>query len=137
MRKMILILLILFASINSSVLILQVLSHQIHPSPHPLHSLGDKFNGLETVLTNQRTVGYYTDKNMEEPLNVAQYEQAQYLLSPTVLDLNNTHYPFIIFDCSSPQIALNKIKELRLQPIKANNVGIILAINPQTQNLTP
>ena len=137
MNKVILILLILCSAFGSAQLTLQVLNHQIHPSTMPLHSLGDKFKGLETVFADQRIVGYYTDKNMDNALAVAQYEQAQYLLAPTVLDLNHTQHPFVLFDCSTPEIALNKIKELGLQAIKANNSGIILAINPQTQILKP
>ncbi len=132
---MILILLILCTAFNSAQLTLHVLSHQLHPTAFPLHSLGDKFKGLETILNTQRRVGYYSDKNMDNPLSIAQYEQAQYILAPTVLDLNNTQYPFVILDCSTSEIALNKIKELGLQPIKANNQGIILAINPQIQDL--
>ncbi len=132
MRKGILILLILCVCLNSARLALQVLEHQTSASV-PLHSLGDKFKGLESILNHQRTVGYYTDKNIEHPLAVAQFEQAQYLLAPTLLDLNHTNYPFIIFDCTSPQIALNKIKELGLVALKANNLGIILTLNPREQ----
>ena len=137
MTKVILVLLILCTSFNSVQLTLQVLAHQIHPTAFPLHSLGNQFKGLEIILGSQRKVGYYSDKNMDNPLAIAQYEQAQYQLAPTVLDLNNTQYPFVILDCTTPEAAINKIKELGLQPIKVNNQGIVLAINPQMQNLKP
>ena len=137
MPKVILILLILCASFNSAQLTLQVLTHQIHPNPTPLHSLGDQFKGLETVFNNQRTVGYYTDKNLDNPLAVAQFEQAQYILAPTILDLNHTNYPFVLLDCTTAEAALNKIKEFKLQAVKANNMGIVLAVNPSTQSLQP
>jgi hypothetical protein len=95
----------------------------------PLHSLGYQFIGLEKVFKNVRTVGYYTDKNLDNPLNIAQYEQAQYMLAPTVLDLNQTRYHWIILDCTSPQAAMEAVRRLKLVPAKAHN-GIILALNP-------
>ena len=95
----------------------------------PLHSLGYKFLGLEETFKNVRYAGYYTDKDIETPLNIAQFEQAQYTLAPTVLVLNRTNYPFVLFDCSSPALALDKIRELGMQPLKTN-AGIILAFNP-------
>jgi hypothetical protein len=95
----------------------------------PLHSLGFQFMGLENVFKGIRTVGYYTDKDLNNTLAIAQYEQAQYMLAPTVLDLNHTQYRWVIFDCTSPQAALEAIKHWGLTPMKINN-GIILALNP-------
>ncbi|MDE2028420.1 MAG: hypothetical protein KGK03_04875 [Candidatus Omnitrophica bacterium] len=96
----------------------------------PLHSLGFQFIGLENVFKDIHTVGYYTNKDLKQPLAVAQFEQAQYMLVPTVLDLNHTQWRWDIFDCTSPQIALEAIKRLGLVPMKAHN-GIILAYNPK------
>jgi len=95
----------------------------------PLHSLGFQFMGLEGVFKDVRRVGYYTDKDLSNTLAIAQFEQAQYMLAPTVLDLNNTQYHWVIFDCTSPQAALDAIKHLGLTPVKINH-GIILAFNP-------
>ena len=95
----------------------------------PLHSLGFQFMGLENVFKDIRTVGYYTDKNLDQPLAIAQFEQAQYMLAPTVLDLNNTKYRWVIIDCTNPQVAMETIKRLGLAPLKIHN-GIILTFNP-------
>ncbi len=95
----------------------------------PLHSLGYQFMGLENVFKHVHTVGYFTDKDLNNPLAVAQFEQAQYMLVPTVLDLNHTQYRWVIFDCTSPQVAMEAIQHLGLTPMKANH-GIILAFNP-------
>jgi hypothetical protein len=95
----------------------------------PLHSLGFQFMGLKSVFKDVRTVGYYTDKDLNNTLAIAQFEQAQYMLAPTVLDLNHTQYHWVIFDCTSPQAALAVIKQLGLTPVKINH-GIILAFNP-------
>jgi len=95
----------------------------------PLHSLGFQFMGLENVFKGVHTVGYFTDKDLDQPLAIAQFEQAQYMLVPTVLDLNHTQYHWVIFDCTSPQVAMEAIKRLGLTPLKVNH-GIILAYNP-------
>ena len=122
----------LVIALNAAQWTTQTMARLRNPPTIPFHSLGFKFMGLEKVLGNMRYAGYYTDKNMENPLAIAQFEQAQYMLSPMVLDLNNTKYPLVIFDCTSPQTALAKIKELGLQPVTANNDGIILAYNPHS-----
>ena len=95
----------------------------------PLHSLGFQFMGLESVFKDVRTVGYYTDKDLNNSLAIAQFEQAQYMLAPTVLDLNHTQYHWVIFDCTSPKKALDAIKGLEFTPLKIRN-GIIVAYNP-------
>ncbi len=112
---------------------LREIQRHTQPASIPFHSLGFKFIGLEKLFKNQRYVGYYTDKNLDAPLAIAQFEQAQYMLSPTVLDLNNTHYFYTIFDCTTPQVALEKIKSLKLRPVKMNNFGIIVTVNPRVQ----
>jgi hypothetical protein len=104
--------------------------HQIQDrTTIPLHSLGYQFMGLENVFKGIRTIGYFTDKDLSNPLAIAQFEQAQYMLVPTVLDLNHTQYQWVIFDCTSPQTALEAIQRLGFRPMKIRN-GIILAYNP-------
>jgi hypothetical protein len=96
----------------------------------PLHSLGFQFAGLADVFKGVHTVGYYTDKDLDNnPLAVAQFEQAQYMLVPTVLDLNNTSWHWVIFDCTSQQAAMQAIQHLGFTPLGGRN-GIMLALNP-------
>ncbi len=122
--------LILSASISLFQLTGRSIVQEQKPAGMPLHSLADQFRGLEKVFNGLPRAGYYSDKNMDIPVAIAQFEQAQYILAPTVLELNNTSLPLIIFDCTSPAIAMAKIKELGLKPLSASNTGIILAINP-------
>ena len=137
MRIVILSLLGLSILFNTGQLVLQILHHQHYINDFHPHNLGDQFQGLQTVFGGVPRIGYYTDKNIEEPAVIAQFEQAQYHLAPTILDLNHTHYALVILDCSSPRIAFEKIKELKLQPIKINNQGVIIAINPKIMNPNP
>ena len=124
-----LIIALLMASFNLFASYIQGFAELHDRTSVPLHSLGFQFMGLENVFKDVRTVGYYTDKDLNDTLAIAQFEQAQYILAPTVLDLNHTQYHWVIFDCTSPQAAMGAIKNLGLTPLKANR-GIILAYNP-------
>lgn len=123
------ILLSLAAAFNLFQAYTQAIAQSQDRTSIPLHSLGFQFMGLENVFKGVRTIGYYTDKDLNNTLAIAQFEQAQYMLVPTVLDLNHTQYRWVIFDCTSPQVAMGAIKHLGFTPLKMRN-GIILAINP-------
>ncbi len=94
--------------------------------------LGDRFRGLRSFIGNAPYIGYATDKNLDDNRNAMQFAQAQLVLAPTILDLNNMSHEFVIFDYTTPQAAVKKIKELKLQALKANQYGIILVHNPNT-----
>jgi len=101
-----------------------------HRERFPYIFLGDRFRGIETFVGKAPYIGYYTNKNLDDNLSARQFAQAQLVLAPSILDLNNTEHEFIIFDCTTPQIALAKIKEIGAKPLKANPYGIILARHP-------
>ncbi len=88
---------------------------------------GNKFSALRGIFTDITEAGYYTDKNLDLKPHAAQFAQAQYMLTPTILDLNNTEHKYIIFDCTTEKIALKKIKEINAKPLKRSPFGIILA----------
>lgn len=101
----------------------------------PYLFVGIKFSGLEETLGDASYIGYYTDKSLDDRLAAMQFAQAQLVLAPSILDLNNTSHEFTIFDCSSTEAALGKIRELGAQPLKINQFGIILArTKPETPN---
>ena len=130
LRMIFFILLLLAAGFNLLFSWVQATGELMDRTSVPLHSLGFQFLGLENVFKGIRTVGYFTDKDLvKNTLANAQFEQAQYILAPTVLDLNHTQYHWVIFDCSSPQVAMEAIKGLGFTPLKVHN-GIILAYNP-------
>ena len=91
---------------------------------------GIKFAGLETFFKNTDRVGYYTDRDIKADDNAALFAQAQLVLAPAVLDLNNLTHRYTIFDCADEQHALNKIMEMGARPIKKKG-ALILAERPQ------
>ena len=112
---------------------LRTIQEQSPVSQMGLHTLAYQFIPLQNVFKDIPRAGYYTDKNMEHPLAIAQYEQAQYILAPTVLELGNTQLPLIIFDCTTVPVAIGKIKELKLMPISISPSGLILVANPKAK----
>ena len=88
---------------------------------------GFKFNGLQLFLKGEKFLGYFSDRDMADKNHAAQYAQAQYALAPLILDLDYAKHRYILFDCTTEETALKKIKELRLVPFKRNRFGIILA----------
>jgi len=133
LRIIFFVLLVLAAGVNLLTAYGQAIAELCDRTTVPLHSLSYQFQGLENVFKGVRTAGYYTDKDLSASSNnnlgIAQFEQAQYMLAPTVLDLNHTQYHWVIVDCTSPQAAMEAIKALGLTPMKIHN-GIILAFNP-------
>ena len=101
----------------------------------PFFFSGHIFLGLEKIFKNKKYVGYYTDKNLDIDQYAQQFAQAQYVLAPTILDLNNTDHEFILFDCSQEEIALQKIKEINAVALKRSKFGVILARNPNAADI--
>ncbi len=96
----------------------------------PYYFPGLKFSRLEEVLRGQRYVGYLTDKDLDEKFHAMQFSQAQYVLAPVILDLNDASHRYILFDFTSQDRAMARIAETGALPLMKNNFGIILALNP-------
>ena len=125
-RLFILTLIILF-SICGFLTIEQSLKIHIARTHTPFQFHGHQFSQLQEVFNNIEYVGYYTDKDLKDSKNNMFYSQAQFVLAPTILDINNTKHKYILFDCTSDTVALKKIIELKLKPLKRSKQGIILA----------
>ena len=118
---------LLLAAFDSIDLLKKLAKTQYERQRHPFYFSGLKFSGLEDTLKNVDYIGYYTDKDLNLKENAAQFSQAQYILAPTILDLNNTSHTFILFDCTNEKKAMSKIKQVHAIAIKKNRFGIILA----------
>ncbi len=93
----------------------------------PYNIIGHKFLGLDQFLSDEEFVGYYTDQNIEDKDPQKMFAHAQYILAPTVLDFGNLNRRYIIFACSTQEVALQKIEEIGAQPLLRNQYNIILA----------
>ncbi len=98
---------------------------------HPYVFLGTKFFGLQQALKGETHISYWSDLNPESTPYKAMTAQTQYAIAPIILDKINLSHRYIIIDTQNDQIAMNKIKELNVVPIKNNHSGLILAIKLQ------
>lgn len=97
----------------------------------PYQMTGYQFAGLTQFTKGMKYIGYITDEDVTKSDEAHRlFAHAQYMLAPSILDLNNTEHEFLLFVCSDERKALEKIKELNAVPLKRNPFGMILARNP-------
>lgn len=97
----------------------------------PHQEIGQYFQPLQDTLKGVEIMGYYTDVDLKQDQEAAKdFAQAQFILAPTVLDLNNLTHEYTFFNCKDPRRALYIIKQLGLTPLKGNPRGMILARRP-------
>ena len=93
--------------------------------PHQI--IGYEFLQLENAFKDVEIIGYYTDGDLSEKKHGKLFAHAQYILAPTILDLNSLNHEYILFVCSSEEIAWKKIKEIGAVALQKNPWGMILA----------
>lgn len=97
-------------------------------SDRPIAFAGLKFSGLGERLNNENSIGYASDLDLKEASALAEYQQAQYVLAPVILDINQpSAHRFAIINCSDDACALTKLNELNARPLLRNQFGVILA----------
>lgn len=116
-------------TINMTELLVDVTTIEQRKTYIPFYFQGFKFSGLDDILKDVKYVGYYTDKDLTVTHHLAEFAQAQYIVAPVILDLNNTKHKFILFDCTSEGKAFTKIREIGAIALRKNKYGIILAQN--------
>lgn len=94
---------------------------------HPISFPGIKFSGLTEYLQDEKKISYITDLDTKETVPLAEYEQAQYIMAPVILDLSKQPHKFLVINCSSEMAALRKLKEWQAKPLLRNQFGVILA----------
>ncbi len=94
----------------------------------PLHKLAEPFQQLASLFKNQHDASYLTDKDIEIPAVIAQYQLAQYSLAPTILHLNQAQGPLVLIDASSKESAQQFLQKYQLTPLKISPTGLVLAV---------
>ncbi len=120
----------LFFLLNISGFIKEMLAYEKLRSYLPYQFVGNQFLEFRPLLENVSIVSYDSDKNLSTTENDKKITQAQFILSPTVLDAHNKDHRYIIFDCSNITVAAERMKKLHAIPLKINSTGIILAEKP-------
>lgn len=126
-KNLFIVLVLLTIAVNGLILSKDMRKTRRHREAAPFYFSGSQFSGLKQILKGVPYVGYYTDKDFSKTQNAALFAEAQYVLAPSILDLNNTNHDFVIFDCTDKDTALRKIGEINAVPLKRNPFGAILA----------
>ncbi|MGE0267947.1 MAG: hypothetical protein AB7S78_05790 [Candidatus Omnitrophota bacterium] len=101
----------------------KVMSHQ---------TIGHQFAGLDEFTKGIRYIGYVTDEDItRDDAAHKLFAHAQYMLAPSILDLNNYRHEYLLFVCSDEIYAWKKIKQLDAEPLRRNKYGMILVRNPR------
>lgn len=93
----------------------------------PVIEPGTQFVQFKPYLTDVRELGYLTNKDMSEEKNDGFFLQAQYMLAPTALRLNETDHQLIVLDYSKPVYAWFTMKSMRAAPKFSSEYGPVLA----------
>jgi hypothetical protein len=120
----------LLAAVNIVQTTTNLISIYPRKKPSAFNFAGDKFNGLQNLLKNEKYVGYYTDQNIDDLRPMMELLQAQHAVIPLILDPNNIEHRYIIVNCVNIPAAIEKFKALGARPVTRNNTGLFLVERP-------
>lgn len=92
------------------------------------HEPGLQFADFKDALKGIRQAGFVTNKELSSENNDGQFLMAQYMLAPTVLELNASNNKYNILDCTSETHIVYALKSLGAAPLKINKYGKMLAV---------
>ena len=93
--------------------------------------IGEVFHQLKPFTKDIESMGYYTDRDITVDQNAAKdFAHAQYLLAPTVLELNSLDHEYTFFNCKNPKLAISIIKAKGFELLKGNARGMLLTKRP-------
>jgi len=101
----------------------QIVREQQRPPLEP----GIQYADLKKSLSGIRIAGFLTDGDATAEGNDGQFMLAQYMLAPTILDLNNSDHHYSIINCSTPEKAMGILKIINAKPLQINMYGKIIA----------
>jgi len=87
---------------------------------------GAQYATLRDSLKDVREAGFITDQNTSAEKNEGEFQQAQYMLAPTVLVLNDTHFRYNVLDIREPKLIAYTLRRLKSIPIKDNEYGKVV-----------
>ena len=105
---------------------------EIYPvkKPAAFAFAGKAFEGIDALMNGAGYAGYYTDRGPDDSRFTLELLQAQYVLSPLVLDTGNVSHRYVIVNCQDTPAAIAKFKALGARPLTRNIGGIFLVERP-------
>ena len=112
----------LLIAYNSFYLFVYVMSQVVH-NEDVLLEPGTQFKPFKVYLKNQKKIGFLTDKDMSPEHNDGFFSQTQYILAPTIIELNNPNNTFNILNYSQNAFFVYSIMALNATRITSNEYG--------------
>jgi|GEM_PF-561698 len=123
-RLFISIIAILLITANLGVGFMNILNQlSLRPAVDP----GIEFADLKERLQGVRQAGFLTEAESSAEGNDGRFLLAQYMLAPTMLDLNNPTHRYNVLHCATPQAAIGIMKIIGAKPVYVNIFGKIIA----------
>ena len=131
-QRALLITVVLITAVNLVFLLKQIVPYiQAMNQPALSARPGEEFIEFRPYLAGITTIGFLTNKSITAEKNDGQFLKAQYILSPVVLDLQNSGYRFLLLDCTNLVIAFDTMQKINAVPILVNRYGKVLAERKQ------
>src|SRR6185436_11011443 len=119
-------LIVALVGLNLVYAVINVISKTVNRKP--IYAPGAQFEDIKKIVKNEKTIGYLTNRDITPEKNDQEFLQAQYILAPTILDLNNDNYRLLILDFTNPTFMLYKLKEIQAKPVYSNIYNKVVAI---------
>jgi hypothetical protein len=103
---------------------------------HQIDQIGAGFRGLSGYLRRADEAGYMSCRNSAHPFSdvavMEPYQQAQFVLSPTILDyFHPLDYSYIILECPQKDIPQGTLAQLSSYKILSKADGVLLFYRKQ------
>jgi hypothetical protein len=87
---------------------------------------GYQYGGLIPKLAGVKKIGFLTNKDVSPENGSEDFLQAQYILAPRILDLNNSNHEYNIFDYPESVYIFYMLKKLNAERITDNEYRKVL-----------
>ena len=99
---------------------------RLHSEDFSFVEHGWQFADFRDKLKGISTIGFLTNKDMSPEKNDGEFLQAQYILAPTVLELNNKTHSLQLMDYTDQIFVFYMLKELNAVVIHDNGFNKVL-----------
>ena len=113
--------------LNASYCIIYVL--RVTQSKLPVYEPGYQFADFKDKVKGEKIIGYLTDRDSTPEKNDQEFLLAQYMLAPTILDLNNPDHKLLVLDFMKPMSLALTMRKHNLTHIYDNKFNKVLAVH--------
>jgi len=121
--KIIIVIIALGMFVRSSFYLFVYTMSQVMHRHEDLLEPGTQFAHFNQYLKDQESIGFLTSKDMSSENNDGFFSQAQYILAPVILELNNPKNQFNILDYEQKKHIIYAMRALKSFRVSNNEYG--------------